>query len=62
MRLWSLHPKYLDPKGLVTLWRETLLARHVLVGNVEGYNNHPPIIDIHFVSLNGEELDGFTIV
>jgi len=22
MRLWSLHPKYLDPQGLVALWRE----------------------------------------
>jgi len=20
MRLWSLHPKYLDPQGLVALW------------------------------------------
>ena len=22
MRLWSLHPKYIDTKGLVALWRE----------------------------------------
>lgn len=22
MRLWTLHPRYLDPPGLVTLWRE----------------------------------------
>lgn len=27
MRLWSLHPKHLDPQGLVALWREVLLAR-----------------------------------
>jgi hypothetical protein len=30
MRLWSLHPKYLDTKGLVALWREGLLALSVL--------------------------------
>ncbi|MFR6354685.1 pyrimidine dimer DNA glycosylase/endonuclease V, partial [Akkermansia sp.] len=27
MRLWSLHPSYLDSAGLVALWREGLLAR-----------------------------------
>ena len=35
MRIWSLHPKYLDPKGLVALWRETLLAKHVLEGKTK---------------------------
>ena len=30
MRLWSLHPRYLDSKGLVALWREALLAQAVL--------------------------------
>ncbi len=35
MRLWSLHPKYLDSKGLVALWREGLLARAVLKGETE---------------------------
>ncbi|MBI1906354.1 MAG: DNA lyase [Rhodocyclales bacterium] len=29
MRLWSLHPRYLDPQGLVALWREALLAQAV---------------------------------
>ncbi|MGH9810894.1 MAG: pyrimidine dimer DNA glycosylase/endonuclease V, partial [Terriglobia bacterium] len=29
MRIWTLHPKYLDPQGLVALWREALLARAV---------------------------------
>jgi len=43
MRLWPLHPKYLDPKGLVTLWRETLLARAVLQGNTRGYRHHPQL-------------------
>ena len=32
MRLWSLHPCYLDPAGLVAVWREGLLARAVLRG------------------------------
>lgn len=43
MRLWTLHPKYLDPKGLVALWRETLLAKHVLEGRTRGYVNHPQL-------------------
>lgn len=43
MRLWSLHPKYLDPQGLVALWREALLARAVLSGNTRGYRNHPQL-------------------
>jgi hypothetical protein len=43
MRLWSLHPKYLDSKGLVALWRETLLAKHVLEGKTKGYTNHPQL-------------------
>lgn len=44
MRIWSLHPKYLDTKGLVALWRETLLAKHVLEGRTKGYVNHPQLI------------------
>jgi hypothetical protein len=44
MRLWSLHPKYLDTKGLVALWRESLLARKVLTGKTRGYKNHPQLI------------------
>lgn len=43
MRLWSLHPKYLDPQGLVALWRETLLAQAVLAGATRGYRNHPQL-------------------
>ncbi|HEY9135711.1 MAG TPA: pyrimidine dimer DNA glycosylase/endonuclease V [Pseudomonadales bacterium] len=27
MGIWSLHPKYLDTKGLVAFWREKLLAQ-----------------------------------
>jgi hypothetical protein len=44
MRLWSLHPKYLDSKGLVALWREGLLAKKVLKGETKGYKNHPQLI------------------
>lgn len=43
MRIWSLHPKYLDTKGLVALWRETLLAKHVLEGKTKGYKHHPQL-------------------
>ena len=43
MRLWSLHPKYLDPQGIVALWRETLLAQAVLHGATRGYRNHPQL-------------------
>ena len=43
MRLWSLHPKYLDPRGLVALWREALLAQAVLRGETRGYRHHPQL-------------------
>lgn len=43
MRLWSLHPQYLDAQGLVAVWREGLLARHVLLGLTRGYKNHPQL-------------------
>lgn len=43
MRLWSLHPQYLDAKGLVACWREGLLAKKVLAGETKGYRNHPQI-------------------
>jgi hypothetical protein len=69
MRLWSIHPKYLDPQGLVALWREGLLAKKVLEGETRGYRNHPqltrfknsedPILAINsylfFVYLEAEE-------
>ena len=43
MRLWSLHPKYLDRMGLVALWREGLLAQKVLLGRTKGYRSHPQL-------------------
>jgi Pyrimidine dimer DNA glycosylase len=43
MRLWTIHPQYLDPQGLVALWREALLARAVLRGQTRGYRHHPQL-------------------
>ena len=43
MRLWSIHPKYLDSKGLVALWMESLLAQKALIGETKGYRNHPQL-------------------
>jgi hypothetical protein len=43
MRLWSIHPKYLDAQGIVALWRETLLAQAVLRNETKGYRNHPQL-------------------
>ena len=43
MRLWSIHPRYLDAKGLVACWREGLLARKVLQGLTKGYRSHPQL-------------------
>jgi hypothetical protein len=43
MRLWSIHPGYLDAKGLVALWREALLAKKVLEGHTKGYRHHPQL-------------------
>ena len=44
MRLWSIHPKYLDATGLIALWREALLAQKVLNGQTKGYKHHPQLI------------------
>jgi hypothetical protein len=43
VRLWSLHPRYLDGAGLVAVWREGLLARAVLRGATKGYRHHPQL-------------------
>jgi hypothetical protein len=43
MRLWSIHPRHLDPWGLVALWREALLAQKVLLGKTRGYTRHPQL-------------------
>jgi hypothetical protein len=43
MRLWTIHPRHLDAKGLVALWREALLAQKVLRGQTRGYRHHPQL-------------------
>jgi hypothetical protein len=43
MRLWTVHPRYLDTKGLLAAWREALLAQKVLKGETRGYRNHPQL-------------------
>ena len=48
MRLWTIHPRYLDPQGLVALWREALLARAVLRGQTRGYRHHPQLQRFQF--------------
>src|SRR5512143_54549 len=44
MRLWTLHPRHLDTKGLLALWREALLAQKVLRGETRGYRHHPQLL------------------
>jgi len=44
MRLWTLHPQYLDSRGLVALWREALLAQAVLSRKTVGYRHHPQLL------------------
>lgn len=53
VRLWTIHPKHLDAKGLVALWREALLAQKVLRGATRGYRQHPQLI--RFRQLNDPE-------
>jgi hypothetical protein len=43
MRLWTIHPRYLDRQGLTGLWREALLAQAVLAGLTRGYRSHPQL-------------------
>lgn len=43
MHLWSVHPRHLDTRGLVALWREALLAQAVLRGRTNGYLHHPQL-------------------
>ena len=43
MRIWSLHPKYLDQKGLCGAWRE-LLGAIKSCDPAVGYSRHPQLI------------------
>ena len=44
MRVWSVHPRYLDRQGLVACWRESLLAQAVLAGRTRGYRSHSQLV------------------
>lgn len=44
MRLWSVHPRYLDRQGLTACWREGLLAQAVLAERTRGYRNHSQLV------------------
>lgn len=43
MRLWSVHPQFLDRQGFLGAWREALLAQKVLAGLTRGYTMHPQL-------------------
>lgn len=62
MRLWTLHPKHLDPAGLVALWRETLLAQAVLLGKTKGYKHHPQLIRFQQLSNPAAGVAGYLSV
>jgi hypothetical protein len=55
MRIWTIHAKYLDSKGLVAAWREGLLAQKVLEEKTIGYKKHPQLTRFR-ASPNGVDL------
>jgi hypothetical protein len=59
MRLWTIHPRYLDAKGLVALWREALLAQKVIQGKTRGYRNHPQLIRFKMQTSPGAAIAGY---
>ena len=44
MRIWRLHPRYLDAVGLVALWCEGRLARAVLRGLLRRLRQRSPLL------------------
>lgn len=59
MRLWTLHPKFLDTKGLVALWRESLLAQAVIRGETKGYKHHPQLIRFYAHATPRHAINGY---
>lgn len=43
MRIWSVHPRFLDRQALVACWREALLAQSVIEKTHGGYAHHPQL-------------------
>jgi hypothetical protein len=62
MRLWTIHPKHLDAKGLVALWREALLAQKVLQGRTRGYRRHPHLLRFQGVQNSAAALASYLAV
>ena len=62
MRLWTIHPKHLDAKGLVALWREALLAQKVLQGRTRGYQHHPQLFRFRSVRDPSAALGSYLVV
>ena len=61
MRLWSIHPAYLDTKGLVACWREGLLAQAVLRGKTKGYKRHPQLERFRGADFPDKAIAGYLI-
>ena len=61
MRLWTLHPRYLDAKGLVALWREALLAQAVIRGRTFGYRHHPQLNRFRESSFPRSAINGYLV-
>jgi hypothetical protein len=59
VRLWTLHPRYLDAQGLVALWREALLAREVIRGRTDGYRLHPQLRRFRECPLPRSAINGY---
>ncbi len=43
MRIWTLDPIYPDRPGILSAWREGLLAINVIQGKTNGYKHHPQV-------------------
>jgi hypothetical protein len=61
MRLWTVHPQYLDTKGLLAAWREGLLAQKVLLGKTRGYTRHPQLQRFRIRTSPVESLAGYLL-
>jgi hypothetical protein len=59
VRLWTLHPRYLDARGLVALWREALLAQAVLAGKTRGYRHHPQLVRFQEARAPGDAIGAY---
>jgi len=43
MRLWAIHPKYLDVEALRVLWKDILTVHKIFLGETNNYINHPHV-------------------